>query len=235
MFTSLGRAARLIFDPTFRTVVAKAVGLTLLLFVVALALSEYGLSLLPVLGNSAVNRTLEWLTPLLFLIGGVILGAPVAALFASLFLDEVASRIEARDYPSWPARPASFAITLRAGLKLAALIIGVDLVLLPIDIAVPGVGEAVSLAANGWLLGREYFELAALRHLNSEKTAKLRRANGNAIWFGGTIIALASTVPVINLAAPLFGIALMVHLFHRMIKLEERMSEKSGAYPATSC
>ncbi len=124
MFASVGRAARLIFDPAFAGILAKALLLTFLLFAAGLALSEYALSSLPVLGSPAVNTALKLLAPLLFLLGGVVLGPPVAALFASLFLDQVAARIEARDYPGSTARPASFAITLRAGLKLAALVVG---------------------------------------------------------------------------------------------------------------
>jgi CysZ protein len=217
MFASMGRAARLIFDPAFAGIAVKALLLTVLLFAAGLALSEYALSLLPILGSPAVNAVLELLTPLLFVFGGVVLGPPVAALFASLFLDQVAARIERRDYPGMPARPASFAVTLKAGLKLAALVVGVNLVLLPFDVGLPGLGELLSLAANGWLLGREFFELAALRHLDLAGTLALRRENSGTIWAGGILIALSSMVPLVNLAAPLFGTALMVHLFHRML------------------
>ena len=217
MFASMGRAARLIFDPAFAGIAVKALLLTVLLFAAGLALSEYALSQLPVLGSPAVNAFLELLAPLVFLFGGVVLGPPVAALFASLFLDRVAAGIEQRDYPGMPARPASFSVTLRAGLKLAALVLGVNLVLLPFDVGLPGLGEMLSLAANGWLLGREYFELVALRHLDLVAASALRRENSGSIWIGGTLIALGSMVPLVNLAAPLFGTALMVHLFHRML------------------
>ena len=222
MFASVRRAARLIFDPAFTGVVFKAISLTILLFGAAVALSEYGLSLLPVLSSPLVNKALRWMAPLLFLFGGIALGPPVAALFASLFLDEVASRIEARDYPSWQARPASFARILRAGLKLVALIVGVDLVLLPIDIGLPGVGEVASLAANGLLLGREYFELVALRHMDLEQASQLQRNNSGAVWLAGTLIALSSMVPVVNLVGPLLGTSLMVHLFHRVVQPNRR-------------
>jgi CysZ protein len=216
MFASLGRAARLIFDPAFAGIAVKALLLTLLLFVMGLALSEYALTWLPVLGSPAVNTALKFLAPLLFLFGGVVLGPPVAALFASLFLDQVAARIEARDYPALPARPASFAVTMRAGLKLAALVLGVNLVLLPFDLGLPGLGELLSVAANGWLLGREYFELAALRHLPPAKVADLRLRYRKRILGAGFLIALPSMIPLLNLIAPLFGVALMVHLFKRI-------------------
>ncbi len=216
MFASMGRALRLIFDPAFAGIVVKALLLTVLLFAVGLGLAEYLLSLLPVLGNVWVNRALEWLAPVLFVMGGVVLGPPVAALFASLFLDRIADRIERRDYPAAEPRPASFAVTLRAGLKLAALVLGINLLLLPFDIGLPGIGEIFSIAANGWLLGREYFELAALRHMPLGEASGLRRRHAGTVWACGTLIALSSMVPLINLVAPLFGTALMVHLFHRM-------------------
>jgi CysZ protein len=216
MFASVSRAAKLIFEPAFAGVLVKALLLSTLLFAVALGLGEYALSRLPVLGSPLVNHFLELLAPFLFLAGGIVLGPPVAALFASLLLDQVAAKIEARDYPDMTARPASFAVTLKAGLKLAALVIGINLVLLPFDFGLPGLGELLSLAANGWLLGREYFELAALRHMDAGEADLLRRTNGGAIWGAGTLIALASMIPAVNLVAPLFGAALMVHLFHRV-------------------
>ncbi len=69
MFASIGRALGLFFDPAFFGVVLKSVGLTLVLFVVLLAGVEYGLHLLPTLGNPAVNRVLEFMAPVLILIG----------------------------------------------------------------------------------------------------------------------------------------------------------------------
>jgi CysZ protein len=215
MFASAGRALRLIFDPGFARILVKALLLTLLLFAALILLSEYLLSFLPVLGSPLVNDFIKLLTPLLLLFGGVVLGPPVAALFASLFLDQLAGHIEARDYPENVAPPASFARTLRAGLRFAGLVLGANLVLIPVELGLPGAGEMLSLLVNGWLLGREYFELAALRHLQLAEADRLRGRNSGAIWASGTLIALASMIPGIDLIAPLFGTALMVHLFHR--------------------
>jgi CysZ protein len=90
--------------------------------------------------------------------------------------------------------------------------------LLPLDIGLPGLGEILSLIANGWLLGREYFELTALRHLTVAEADSLRKSHGWQVWSGGILIALFSEVPLLDLVAPLFGTALMVHLFHRMVR-----------------
>ena len=101
-------------------------------------------------------------------------------------------------------------------MSLTLLVLGADLLLLPLDIALPGLGEFLSLIANGWLLGWEYFELAALRHLPVAQADRLRRSHGWQVWGGGVLIALLSEIPLLDLIAPLFGTALMVHLFHRI-------------------
>jgi CysZ protein len=215
MFASAGRALGLVFDPAFARILVKALLLTLLLFASLILLGEYLLSFLPVLGSPLVNDFLKVLTPFLLLLGGVVLGPPVAALFASLFLDQLAGHIEAQDYPENAPPPASFPRTLRAGLRFAGLVLGANLVLIPVELGLPGVGEILSLLVNGWLLGREYFELTALRHLQLAEADHLRERNSGTIWASGTFIALASMIPGIDLIAPLFGTALMVHLFHR--------------------
>jgi CysZ protein len=77
------------------------------------------------------------------------------------------------------------------------------------------VGEGAALLVNGWLLGREYFELAALRHLPEAAANALQRKHGVAVFFAGLLISVLSVIPVANLFAPLYGSAFMVHLFKR--------------------
>jgi uncharacterized protein involved in cysteine biosynthesis len=85
-------------------------------------------------------------------------------------------------------------------------------------------GEVASFAANGLLLGREYFELVALRHMDLEQASQLRRNNSSAVWLAGTLIALSSMIPVINLVRPLLDTSLMVHLFHRFAQTSGQKS-----------
>src|SRR5580698_8534017 len=118
MLASVKRAASLIFDPAFRGLAIRAVLFTLALFLAGLALTEWGLSLLPVLGNPVVNRALELLAPILFVFLLGALGGPVTALFGSLFLDRLAAGIEARDYPQSLPVNSNFGVTLKAGLRL---------------------------------------------------------------------------------------------------------------------
>lgn len=217
MFASVAAAFRLFGDKMLVGVLFKSVALTLLLFALGCIGLEYLIRLLPVLGSPLVNQLLEWLAPVMLLVLLWLLGGPVAALFASLFLDKIAARIEARDYPKDAPAPGMSAITgIRTGVALTLAVLGVDIALLPLDLTTVGLAELATLLANGWLLGREYFELAALRHLPRDQVQALRRRYRGRITAGGLLIALASMVPGVNLVAPLFGTAMMVHLFKRI-------------------
>jgi CysZ protein len=216
MFASARKALALIFDPAFSGIVAKAIFLTIFLFVVLFLGLEYGIHRLPTLGWHWVNVALELLAPVLFIFLIFFLGAPVAAIFASFYLDDIAEAVEAKFYPEQPKAPGTpFFTALRTGARLAGLIVLVNLALLPFDIALPFVGEAAALLVNGWLLGREYFELAALRHLPQAAADALRRKHRAGLFFAGLLISILSVIPVANLFAPLYGSAFMVHLFKR--------------------
>jgi CysZ protein len=80
-------------------------------------------------------------------------------------------------------------------------------------VALPGVGSAVTLVADAWLLGREYFELAALRHMSAGAVDEMRKRHRFAILGAGLLIAMLSLIPGFDLIAPLFGAGLMVHVF----------------------
>ncbi len=222
MFASIGRALSVIFDPALFGVVAKALLLTILLFVVLLVGIEYALHFLPTLGSPGVNRVLELLAPVFLLMGFFVLGGPVAALFGSLYLDRIADAVEKRWYASFPPIPrvqgAPARTGIGAGLRLAALVLLANMILLPADVLAPGFGEIATIVVNGFLLGREYFELAALRHISLKAADALRKRNGASVFGAGLILSLLTFVPVVNLFAPLFGAALMVHLYKRMAR-----------------
>jgi CysZ protein len=222
MFASARKALEMIFDRAFLGVVLKSLALTLALFFVLFAVAQYGLHHLPVLHPHWLNVVVDWLASVVLVMLFIFLGAPVAAIFASLFLDEIAGAVEKKYYPAdAPASGASFSATLIAGLRLAAWVILLNVMLLPADILLPGLGEILSLMVNGWLLGREYFELAALRHMSMSAAGSLRRRHGFGVWAAGCLIAFLAIVPLVNFVAPLFGAAFMAHIFKRYVH-EER-------------
>jgi len=72
-------------------------------------------------------------------------------------------------------------------------------------------------AVNGFLLGREYFTMVALRRLPPAEAAALRSRYSGTIWLAGTLMAAPLSVPIVNLVIPVLGAATFTHLFHRMM------------------
>ncbi len=214
MFASLRKAANFLFDRTLSSVALWSLILTIALYVTLFIAVIAGVQHLPMLDAPWVNALLDLIAPAIMILLPFVLGAPVAAFFASLFLEEIAKKVEARYYPADPkASGAPFGSALFVGLRFAVLVLLVDLVLLPFDVAVPGAAEIVTILVNGWLLGREYFELAALRHLSRRAADALRRRHSGRVFVAGLIISVLTIVPIADLIAPLFGAAFMVHLF----------------------
>jgi CysZ protein len=216
MIASARRAANIAFDPVFLHVVLKAAGLTLLLFLVLFAAAQYGLRLLVPTHVPGLDALIPLATVLVFGLLAIFLGPPVAALFATLFVEDIAKAIEAKDYPNDPpAAGASFWQSAFVGLRLFGWIVFLNLLLLPIELLLPGPGTLLGLLVNGWLLGREYFELVALRHGSRASVDATRRRHSRSVTAAGAMIAILSAIPIVNLVAPLFGVALMVHEFKR--------------------
>ena len=222
MFASARKAAAIITDPAFVVVVVKALGLTILLFGILFAGALYGLHHLPIPHSTLSDALIPVFASVLVVFLVIFLGAPVAALFASLFLEGIARAVETRFYSADPPpNGAPFWRALLLGLRLCLLLISLEIVLLPIDL-LAGLGALLSLLASGWLLGREYFELVALRHLPIREMDALRRQRASSITGAGLLIALLAAIPLVNFVAPLFGVALMVHEFKRYTHEELR-------------
>ena len=216
-------AAAQLFTAEFRQVFLKSLGLTLL----ALVALWFGLSglfdtfampwideLLP--GFPVWAGWLGFVTALVFglglAIGLALLVAPVTALIAALFLDDVAEIVEAADYPrDPPGQPLPAMRALWLSLKFFAVVILANLVALVL-LLVPGVNIAAFFLVNGYLLGREFFEFAALRFRSEEDARALRRRHAGTVFMAGLVIAAFLAVPLLNLLTPLFAAAMMVHL-----------------------
>src|SRR5437773_134128 len=75
-----------------------------------------------------------------------------------------------------------------------------------------GIGALLFFLAAAYLLGREYFELAAMRFHPPAEAKRLRRLHRSMVFVAGMFIAAFVSIPLVNLATPLFGVAFMVHL-----------------------
>ncbi len=146
-------------------------------------------------------------------IGSIFLMPVVTALVGSFFVDDIALQVERRYYPHEPAGtalPATRAFVEGASTALLALV--VYLMALPF-LLIAGAGAVIFFLATAYLLGREYFDLAALRHHPAPYARALRRQNRGIVFIAGLCIAAFVSIPVINLATPLFAMALMVHVY----------------------
>jgi CysZ protein len=56
----------------------------------------------------------------------------------------------------------------------------------------------------------------ALRHSPPADVKRRRKANRSTLWLAGLLIAVISMIPLVNLLAPLFGTAFMVHIHKQL-------------------
>ena len=198
----------------FRSIVLRAVGLTLALFVALFFIVQMAIATLVLLPWPWAETMLAVGTGLVLLVAFFFLMAPVAAVFAGLFLDAIAEKVERRHYPGDRAGQAmSLADSLATSLQFAAVVLVVNILALPLVFT--GIGAAVLVAANAYLIGREYFELAASRHMSVAEARALRRANAPSIFMAGLLPALFALVPLLNLLMPLFATSYFIHVFKR--------------------
>ena len=134
---------------------------------------------------------------------------------AGFYLDEIAAIVErAIDPRGTPGRPLPLGPSLALGLRFALLSIAVNIVILALTLFT-GVGLAAFFVLNGYLLGREYFELAAMRHMSAADARALFDRHWLDVFGAGAIVAVLVAVPVLNLLTPLFATALMTRLYKR--------------------
>lgn len=202
-----------LFTPPFRMVLAKSLGLTLALFIAAWFGSQSVLSMFTIGPYPWVDTMVAILAGVGLVIGMVFIIGPITALFAGLFLDEIAQTVEAAYYPEdAPGIEVPILQSLVIAVKFTVVVILVNIGVLLLAFF-PGVNILAFVFGNGYLLGREYFEMVGLRHMSHEHVKALRHQNRGTVLFAGVMIASLAAIPFVNLLTPLFATALMVHVF----------------------
>jgi uncharacterized protein involved in cysteine biosynthesis len=213
-------------DPRFRRVVWIGITLSFALLVAVYALFLGAIQWLvpdepieiPFVGPvGGLDTLLSWGSLLLMVGLSVFLMVPVASAFTSLFLDDVAAAVEARHYPHLPPAPrVPFWDGVIDTVNFFGLIVLVNaLALFLYGLAGPLV-PVVFWAVNGFLLGREYFMMAAMRRLGREGARELRRRHPLTVWAAGTLMAAPLSIPLVNLVIPVLGAATFTHLVQRL-------------------
>jgi CysZ protein len=216
MFKAFFNAINDVTSPEFRSVLWKSIGLTIALFVGILVGIETILSFVTLVPWPWLQTTIALGTGLGLLASFFFLVGPVIAMFAGLFLDNIAAQVEARHYPrdakgkSLPMIPAFF-----FGLKFAFVALLLNIIALPL-VFFFGFGVILLLFVNAYLISREYFELAATRFMSPAAASALRVKNGRMLFIVGLIPAGLSLIPIVNLIVPLFATSYFVHIFKKV-------------------
>jgi uncharacterized protein involved in cysteine biosynthesis len=212
MLIALGQAFEDTFRPEQRRLIAFSAGAA------AVLLAGLWAILIPVLGHLRVAG-IWWLDRAIGVLGSVgalvlawFLFPAVAAMVLGFFASRLLGNIEARRYPALgPPRAQSIAAGVRSGLRLLLLAIIVNLIALPFYV-VPAINLLVYYGANGYLVGREYFDLVAMRRLDEAAARAMWRRHRGRLVLAGAIIVFLLSVPLVNLVAPVTAAAFMLHL-----------------------
>jgi uncharacterized protein involved in cysteine biosynthesis len=78
------------------------------------------------------------------------------------------------------------------------------------------------------LLGRQYFEFAAMRFRPPAEAKALRKTHATYIFVAGMAIAVFVSIPLVNLATPVFAMAYMVHIHKRMSGVRAELVRQPG-------
>jgi CysZ protein len=220
-----------LFTQPLRRVLVKSVGLAILLILLIgiglqrllAALAENGANwaeqttgFAPHAAWSTLAFILSFMAGLGIVTGALFLMPTVTAFVGSFFVDEVADVVECEHYPAEPpGRALPLLRALIEGIKFAALALVVYFCALPF-ILFAGLGVVILLLANAYLLGREYFELAAMRFHPPGEAKVLRKSNAVTVFLAGLVIAVFVSIPIVNFATPVFAMAFMVHVHKRL-------------------
>jgi uncharacterized protein involved in cysteine biosynthesis len=230
MLDAAVKALSQILSPPMRTILWRSIGLALVLItVLAIGLqrllswfAEYGEAWGEAMlgpGFHTPLNILAWVISIAaglgVVLGGIFLMPAITSLVASVFVDDVADHVEREHYPAErPGTALPLGVAIPEGVKTALLTILVYLIALPFFFV--GAGLIAFFIATAWLLGREYFELAAMRFRSPAEAKAMRKENAATVFTAGLIIAAFVSIPIVNLATPLFGMAFMVHMHKRL-------------------
>ncbi|MDB4039711.1 EI24 domain-containing protein, partial [Planktomarina temperata] len=166
----------------------------------------------------------SWLGALIN-IGGVLftitlsiwLMVPVTSAIIALFLDEVAQAVEARHYPHLPKQTATkLQDQILVGIRFLGILLLANVGALILSMIVPLLAPFVFWATNGYLMGREYFQMAAMRRMPRAQAQELYQRHQGSIWTAGILMAIPMSIPLVGLFIPILGAATFTHQFERL-------------------
>lgn len=216
MVEDLFRAVSQLNDPKLRGVLFRGMAACLILLIGLIVLIGWLTGYLADTGYAWIDAALPFISGAGATVLAWFLFPVVTVSLIGLWLDEVADAVEARYYPNAPSvRASPIWEQIGPALRFVAVAAFLNILALPFFLLLPGLNILLFLLLNGYLVGREYFEAVAARRLPPREVTALRKRSRSTVIAEGAIVAGLALIPIVNLAAPVIGTAMMVHRYHK--------------------
>lgn len=222
MIAALLKALNQLPDPTFRRVVLKTLLWSIVLFASLLTAAWWLLTSTQLFQWAWLESIVDVLGWVAGLIAAFVLFPGAALIIISFMLEPIARAVENKHFPELAAprdQPVSEAVMI--GLRYGAIAVVLNLIFLPLYF-IPILNVFVFGALNGYLLGREYFELVALRRLDVPSMKAMWRRHRSRWCIAGVVITLMLSIPLVNWIMPVVALAFMLHIFEGMRRREAK-------------
>ncbi|MEQ8357407.1 MAG: EI24 domain-containing protein [Kiloniellaceae bacterium] len=230
MLKSLSRAFSQAFDPAFRRVFNRSLLFSAVTFMAVWLASWFALDwagewlvawLRDWAGEGFWVGLFEWFVDVAAIgaiaIASFFLFPAVMVTIMALLLNDIAEAVERRYYPELaPGRDQPLGEAVLGNLVFIAVTLILNLLVLPLYLVliwIPPLNFVLFYVLNGYLLGREYFEMVAVRRLDLAATKRLRRDFRGRVIMAGAVITFLLTIPLVNLITPIIATAFMLHVF----------------------
>ena len=216
MFSAFSKALGQLTDPPVQKVLLICLIGTFLVYSVLFALIGWVLTSTTLLAWPGAEQWADWLLGIGAGLLALMLFPGIMSAALGLMLEPVVDAVEARHYQGLPeARTVDVIAATKSAARLVALTILLNLLALPFYIFLTFLGAVLFYAINGYLIGREYYELVALRRASDEEVEEEKQRNRTGIIWAGAVTTFLLTIPVINIVAPVIGVAAVTHLRQR--------------------
>ncbi len=174
-----------------------------------------------------MDGLVTWLGPIVAIALSYFLFPITFPLITLIFLNPIVLYLEKKYYPESTStiNAPTFMQSLPSTIKFTLTALVLNIVALPFYL-IPVVNVVVYFSLNGYLFGREYYEMISLRYLSVQDMKKVRLENAIKIMKAGLVITGIFITPFLNIVAPIVATVLMVHLYHITLNKQLMITNK---------
>jgi CysZ protein len=225
MFAALSKAFSQLPERTLRQSVILSILGVIVMILASGYLSWFLIAKIGVFDSDLLDNLSAVLGAIVVILFAILFYPATVMVVAGFFVDRVASAVEEKHYPDLPpVRDQGLAEIMKSAVGLLVITLILNILMMPIYVFtffIGGLGFVIFYALNGYLLGREFFEIAASRYMEPAEARTLRRSKGWTVFGSGVVITVLTTIPILNLAAPVLATAFMVHMFQLLRRQNE--------------